>query len=137
MIDPGLGLNGSIIAGATVGGVVLLMIILVVVLVVMRRRRRSTKARLEKFGGQSAVEALRDYRLTLAQSRSSLKHAESTTHLSYADKTVVNTLMEMSLPGFLLVDYATSVQPGPVIEVRTLLIFILCMLTAFVLDGCE
>ena len=62
--------------------------------------------------------ALSTYRQTLARSRGSMRHAESTTHLSFADKTVVNTVAEIALPGFLLTDYSTSIQPGERVDVR-------------------
>ena len=114
--DPGLGLSGSIIAGATVGGVVLLVVILIIVVVSIRRRRAKMGERLDQFGGQEALSTLKEYRSTLSRSRGSMKHAESTTHLSYADKTVVNTVMEVSLPGFLAIDYSTSIQPGPLLK---------------------
>ena len=116
--DPGLGSNGSIIAGATAGGVVLLLIILIAVVVRIRRRRAAMRDKLEQFGGQDALDTLKEYRSTLSRSRGSMKHAESTTHLSFADKTIVNTVMEVALPGFLLIDYETAVHPGPVLSVR-------------------
>jgi len=66
--------------------------------------------------------ALSTYRETLARSRGSMRHAESTTHLSFADKTVVNTVAEIALPGFLLVDYSTTIQPGERVDVRHLVV---------------
>ena len=113
--DPGLGESGIVIAGASAAGVVVLIVVLVVVVVVIRRRQKETLKQLNEFGGADAMEAMHAYRNTLAHSRSSMRHAESTTHLWQADKTVVNTAMEVALPGFLLVDYATTVQPGELV----------------------
>ena len=114
--DPGLGVNGTIIAAASVAGVVALIVIVIVVMVVIRRRRRRTADKMAEFGGAEALSSLKEYRQTLARSRGSMKHAESTTHLSHADKTIVNTVMEVALPGFLLVDYATTIQPGALLD---------------------
>ena len=116
VVDPGLGTSGSIIAGASVAGVVALLVILVIVVVLIRRRQARTKASLDQFGGSQALEVMREYRSTLSRSRGSMKHAESTTHLSFADKTIVNTVLEVSLPGFLQLDYPTSLQPGNSID---------------------
>ena len=71
--------------------------------------------------------ALKSYRQTLARSQSSMSHADGKTHLSFADKTVVNTVAEIALPGFLLIDYATTVQPGERVDVRAGL----CLLAVF------
>lgn len=119
VVDPGLGTSGTVIAGASAAGVVVLIVILVVVVVIIRRRQRETLKRLDEFGGSDAMTALHAYRNTLANSRSSMRHADSTTHLWQADKTVVNTAMEIALPGFLLVDYATTVQPGELAHTGT------------------
>ena len=42
----------------------------------------------------------------------------NTTHLTIADRTVVNTMAEIALPGFLMVDHATSVLLGERFNVR-------------------
>ena len=58
------------------------------------------------------------YRDKLARSRSSMSHSVNTTHLTIADRTVVNTMAEIALPGFLMVDHATSVLLGERFNVR-------------------
>ena len=109
--DPSLGVQGSIIAGATAGAVVVCIIILVMVIVIIRRRRRVTEENLDSFGGSDALASLREYRKTLSNSRGSMRHADSTTHLSGADQTIVNTVLEVALPGFLRLEFNQAIQP--------------------------
>ena len=114
--DPGLGTSGTVIAAASAAAVVVLIVVVIIVIVVMRRRQKATNKQLDEFGGSDAMVALKEYRSSIAQSRSSMSHANSTIHLWDADKTVVNTTLEVALPGFLLVDYATTVQPGKPVD---------------------
>ena len=110
--DPGLGTNGTVIAAASAAAVVALILVAIVVFVVLRRRQKTTNKLLNEFGGTESVIALNAYRREIARSQSSMSHADKTIHLWEADKTVVNTTLEIALPGFLLVDYAATVQPG-------------------------
>ena len=41
-----------------------------------------------------------------------MAHADGTTHLSTAHQTVVNTVLEVALPGFLRVEFGESIRPG-------------------------
>ena len=111
--DPGLGASGTIIVAASVSAVVVLLVIVVIVVVVTRRRQTRSEKIFEKYGGVESLESLQMYNKALVQSRSSMSHASSTTiHLQDAHRTVVNTALEIALPGFLRADYNSSVRPG-------------------------
>ena len=112
--DPSLGTNGTIIAAASAGAVVALLVIVAIVVVVIRRRRRQAKETLDQYGGMEALQTIQMYNKTLARSRNSMSHADSTTHLQDAHQTIVNTVLEVALPGFLLVEFPVAVRPGAV-----------------------
>ena len=110
--DPGLGANGTVIAAASAAAVVALIVVAIVVFVIIRRRQKATNKLLNEFGGTESMVALNAYRREIGRSQSSMSHADKTIHLWEADKTVMNTTLEIALPGFLLVDYAATVQSG-------------------------
>ena len=62
--------------------------------------------------------AINKYRRALTLS-SKDEFSDSTTHLHEAANTVVNTMLEMSLPGFLLIDFYEALQPGPALKVKS------------------
>ena len=56
--DPSLGVNGTIIAGASAGAVLILLVVIIAVVVVIRRRQKRINAQIEEFGGASSMVRL-------------------------------------------------------------------------------
>ena len=116
VVDAGLGANGTIIAVVSAVAVVVVLAIVVVVVVVLNRRRRRVNRTLDQYGGMEALRTIKQYNKTLAASRGSMRYGDSTTHLNDASQTIVNTVLEVALPGFLNVDYGEAIRPGSVLK---------------------
>lgn len=66
------------------------------------------------------------YTKSLAETRGSSKFSESREHLGNAADTIVNTMLEVALPGFLCVDYDKCIQAGAHVRVRHFLFVFVC-----------
>jgi len=117
-LPPGvIGVDTGVAAGVAVG-VVALFVVLVIVFVVNRRLMQSKQRKmLEEYSSQLQMLTLsrggvlpQTFMGEMTEDALKANLQVPKTHFKGADATLLNTVMEVALPGFLLLDYATDIR---------------------------